>query len=139
MCEFVNAPEQDVAVLSRIRLARNFEDYPFSSVISADEAELVVSRVLAAVQNSGQEKAFHLNRLNSLTEDERGRLLDHFLISSDLLKYSDRAAALLSVRENISIMAGEEDHIRIFGVLPGLQLERSADLAYTADSWIEIS
>jgi len=34
-------------------------------------------------------------------------------------------------------MIGEEDHLRIFGLLPGLQLERAADLAYNADAWLE--
>ena len=34
-------------------------------------------------------------------------------------------------------MLNEEDHVRFQGLLPGLQLERAADLAYTADSWLE--
>jgi len=139
MNNFAPAPEQDVAVLSRIRLARNFEDLPFSPVITADQADLIVRRAQAAIHNSGQNSAFRFERMSALTADERGRLLDHFQISSDLLKYSDRSSVLLSSGETISIMTGEEDHIRIFGLLPGLQLDRSAELAYTADSWLEKS
>jgi len=139
MRDFMTAPEQDVAVLSRIRLARNFEDLPFSPVISEDETELLIGRVQASVKNSGQSGSFRFERLNEMTEDERGLLLDRFQISSDLLKYAENAAVLLSQGETISIMVGEEDHLRIFGLMPGLQLERSADLAFTADGWLEKS
>lgn len=137
MHDYLNAPEQDVAVLSRIRLARNYEDLPFSSGLSGEEAELLTRRALASVQNSGQADAFSFHRLISLSEEERGKLLDHFRISSDLLKYTDHAAVLLSAGETISIMTGEEDHLRIFGMMPGLQLDQSANLAYTADGWLE--
>ena len=139
MNDFPNAPEQDVAVLSRIRLARNYEDLPFSPAISQEETELLIGRAQASVQIGGQANAFHTERLSNLTEDERGRLLDRFQISSDLLKYADSAAIMLSQGETISIMIGEEDHLRIFGLLPGLQLERAADLAYSADQWLEKS
>lgn len=138
MSEYLlNAPEQDVAVLSRIRLARNYEDIPFPSVCTNEEKELLISRADAAVRNGDQSHAFKLERLCDLSEHERGQLLDHFQISNDLIKYSDTAAVFLSQGETISIMVGEEDHIRIFGFLPGLQLERAAELAYTADGWLE--
>lgn len=137
MRDFVTAPEQDVALLSRVRLARNYEDLPFSPMLRKEEAELLIGRALASVQNGGQADAFRFERLSDLSEEERGCLLDHFQISSDLLKYSDRAAVLLSAGETISIMVGEEDHLRIFGRMPGLQLDQSANLAYTADKWLE--
>lgn len=137
MRDYLNAPEQDVAVLSRVRLARNFEDIPFSPMVGKDEADLLINRAQAAVQSSGQAASFHFDRLSDLTEDEQGRLIDRFQISSDLLKYSGHAAVLLSHSDTISIMIGEEDHFRIFGLLPGLQLEQAASLAYTADGWLE--
>ena len=137
MNEYLNAPDQDVAVLSRIRLARNFEDIPFSPLLASSEAELLIARVKTAVFESGQSSAFRLERMSLLSSEERGQLVDHFQISNDLLKYADTAAVLLSEGKTISIMIGEEDHLRIFGLLSGLQLERAADLAYTADTWLE--
>ncbi len=137
MNEFMNAPEQDVALLSRVRLARNFSDLPFPALIANEEVELLINRAQEAVDNSGQANIFHLERIKELTDYERGHLVDHFQISNDLLKYADRAAALLSENETISIMVGEEDHLRVFGMMSGLQLERAAELAYAADSWLE--
>ena len=137
MNEFFSAPEQDVAVLSRIRLARNYMDIPFSAKIEPDRAELLIRRAAQAVESGGQANAFRFERMADMTEDERGQLLDRFQISNDLLKYADSAAVMLSKGETISIMIGEEDHLRIFGLLPGLQLERASDLAYSADGWLE--
>ncbi len=137
MNDFLTAPNQDVALLSRVRLARNFEDIPFSPVITEDECDLLIGRAQAALSACGQSDVFSFDRLSMLTEDERGRLLDRFQISNDLIKYSSTAAVMLSEGETISIMIGEEDHLRVFGLLPGLQLERCSDLAYTADGWLE--
>ncbi len=137
MNEFLNAPEQDVALLSRIRLARNFSDLPFSPLLENEEAQLLIGRAQAALDNSMQSRAFRLEKIRELTDYERGRLIERFQISNDLLKYADRAAVLLSAGETISIMTGEEDHLRIFGMMSGLQLERAAELAYTADRWLE--
>ncbi len=136
MDEFINAPEQDVALFSRVRLARNFSDLPFSALITNEEVELLISRARETVCDSAQDE-FHLERIKALADYERGHLVDRFQISNDLLKYTDRAAALFSKDEKISIMIGEEDHFRIFGIIGGLQLERAAELAYTADSWLE--
>jgi len=139
MNDFNPAPNQDVAVLSRIRLARNFEDIPFSPIISALEVDLLIGRAEAAIENCSARQMFRLERMSLLSPDERGELIDHFQISNDLLKYVDTAAVMLSEEKNLSIMIGEEDHLRIFSLLPGLQLEQSADLAYTADTWLEKS
>lgn len=137
MNDFLNAPEQDVALLSRVRLARNYRDMPFQTMMNKDDTAILGKRVEAAVQAGGQRNAFRWEKMAELSEDERRQLLEHFLISNDLLKYSDTAAVMISQGETISIMVGEEDHLRIFGLLPGLQMERVADLAYTADGWLE--
>ena len=55
------------------------------------------------------------------------------LISYDLLKFSSRSAAMVSSAGTISVMMNEEDHVRFQGLLPGLQLERSAEMALQLD------
>lgn len=137
MNDLLNVPEQDAAVFSRIRLARNFSDLPFSPLLETDEAALLTGRAKAALANAAQTNAFSVEQLNKLTAYERGHLIDCFRISNDLLKFADRAAVLLSKDETISIMTGEEDHLRIFVMLPGLRLMDTAEIAYTVDEWLE--
>lgn len=137
MADYLTAPDQDVALLSQIRLARNYDDLPFPSRCSMEEKERLILRTQRAVQNSPQAVGFRFQKLRDTTDDERGQLLNHFRISSDLIKYADTAAVFLSANDTISIMVGEEDQLRILGMLPGVQLEEAADLAYTADHWLE--
>ena len=49
-----------------------------------------------------------------------------------LVELADRWI-VISSGETVSVMLNEEDHLRIQGLLPGMQLERSAELAFNAD------
>lgn len=127
------APEQDVVLSSRVRLARNYENVPFSPIMDQQGAEETIFRAEQSVKQSADGAHYKLYRMKELTQDARKRLVEHHLISYDLLKYADHSAALISDGETISIMINEEDHLRIQGLLPGLQLLRAAELAYAAD------
>lgn len=133
MSEFVQAPEQDVVISSRVRLARNYEDLPFSLKQTREQAEAVIARAQEALVDAGQMENYALLRMGDLDTDARSSLVEHHLISYDLLKYASRAAALISSGKTVSIMLNEEDHLRIQGLLPGMQLERAAQLALDAD------
>ena len=125
------APEQDVVLSSRVRLARNYADIPFFPKMDDERAGLTIERARAAMERKPDDYEFL--RMAELSEDARNRLVERHLISYDLLKFSHWSAALISNGETVSIMVNEEDHLRIQGLLPGLQLERAAELAFKAD------
>ena len=133
MREYVCAPDQDVVISSRVRLSRNFEDLPFSPKLTREYADEVIERTSKSVFSSRQGASFMLLRMADLEEDARNRLVEHHFISYDLLKYAQRSAAMVSSAGTISVMMNEEDHVRFQGLLPGLQLERSAEMALTLD------
>ena len=133
MSEFVQAPEQDVVVSCRVRLARNYQDLPFSAKQTRECAQEVIDRASAAIEGSQEGSAYQLLRMSELEEDMRRKLVEHYLISYDLLKFWQRSAALISSGETVSVMLNEEDHLRIQGLMPGLQIERAAELAFSAD------
>jgi len=134
--EYHPAPEEDVVLSSRVRLARNYEDVPFAPVMNREWAEETINRAQAAVGAVDEGRAFRMLRMSALTDEQRNRLVEHHLVSYDLLKFTELSAALISTGETVSIMINEEDHLRIQGLLPGLQLERAADLAFAADDWL---
>lgn len=136
MTEYVQAPEQDVVISSRVRLSRNFDDLPFSPKLTKEYAEEVIERTSDAVFHSEHGSAYSLLRMSDMEQDARTRLVEHHLISYDLLKYTSRSAAMVSSAGTITVMCNEEDHVRIQGMLPGLQLERSADMALRLDEHI---
>ena len=133
MADYPQAPEQDVVISSRVRLARNYQDLPFAPKLTREVAASVVARAHEALAGSPEGDQFRLFRVGDLDEDRRRMLVEHHLISYDLLKYPQYSAALISSGETVSVMLNEEDHLRIQGLLPGMQLERSAQLAFTAD------
>ena len=133
MNEFVQAPEQDVAISSRVRLARNYEDLPFSAKQTREHSAAVIARAQDALAAAGQLENYAFYKMSELDADARSGLVEHHLISYDLLKYATRAAALISSGKTVSIMLNEEDHLRIQGLLPGMQLERAAQLALDTD------
>ena len=124
------APEQDVILSSRVRLARNYQDVPFVSKMNTEWADETIARASDAVMDDSE---YVLHRILTLSDSERKRLVEHHLVSYDLLKFEAYSAALVSSGKTISIMVNEEDHLRIQGLLPGEQLAKAADLAFSAD------
>lgn len=133
MTEYVQAPEQDVVISSRVRLSRNYDDLPFSPKLTKEYAEEVVERTADAVFSGVNGNAFTLLRMSELEQDARSRLVEHHYISYDLLKYVQRSAAMVSSAGTVTVMLNEEDHVRFQGLLPGLQLERAAEMALNLD------
>ncbi|MBQ8086939.1 MAG: ATP--guanido phosphotransferase [Clostridia bacterium] len=136
MSDYVQAPEQDVVISSRVRLSRNYDDLPFSPKLTREYAEEVIDRTADAVFNGKNGDAYTLFRMSDMEQDARARLVEHHLISYDLLKYVNRSAAMISSAGTITVMLNEEDHVRFQGMLPGLQLERSADMAIRLDDQV---
>ncbi|MBE5774148.1 MAG: ATP--guanido phosphotransferase [Clostridiales bacterium] len=137
MREYIMAPEQDVVISSRVRLSRNFEDLPFSPKLTREYSEEVIERTSEVVFGGINGSAYTLLRMSELEEDARSRLVEHHLISYDLLKFVNRSAAMVSSAGTVTVMLNEEDHVRIQGLLPGLQLERAAEMALKLDEDLE--
>ena len=133
MVNYLPAPEQDVVVSSRVRLARNFEDSPFSIKETDEQAEEVIRRVSSAILEGPRGDAYTFYRMNELSDSDRQELNEHRLISNELLSLKSRGAVLISSGRNVSVMMNEDDHLRVQGLMPGLQLERSAELAFAVD------
>ena len=117
MNEYVLAPEQDIVISSRVRIARNYEDLPFpSETARGNMREEVIERTSNAVFAGPNGDAFSLLRLSELEQDARTRLVEHHLISYDMLKLVERSAAMISSAGTVSVMLNENDHIRFQGL-----------------------
>ena len=136
MREYVCAPDQDVVISSRVRLSRNYEDLPFSPKLTPEYANEVIDRTAKSVFSSKHGASFMLLRMNDLENDARNRLVEHHLISYDLLKYANRSAAMVSSAGTVSVMLNEEDHIRLQVMKPGLALADAYDTADKLDTAI---
>jgi len=118
-------------ISSRIRLARNMQGMPFPNRMTADQLQTLIAAVHDAINGN---RDFMLLRMRELPARERQMLVARHLISPDLAKSA--GAALINQEETLSIMIGEEDHIRIQCMLPGEQLERADELCSAIDQML---
>lgn len=116
----------DIALSSRVRLARNIAELPFPNRMTKPQMEALADRVLEAL---GTNSGLMLLRMGTLPERERRLLVERHLISPGLAA-NDAGAAFVNKEETVSIMIAEEDHLRIQCLEPGLNLVK-ADQACT--------
>ncbi len=124
--------QNDLVLSSRIRLARNIEGFPFPNSMTSAQMEELVQRVDTAINAS---HSFLLLRMADLPQRERRLLVERHLISPQLAKCG-QGAALINKDETISILVGEEDHLRIQCLLSGLQLEQADAISQSIDAML---
>ncbi len=122
----------DIVLSSRVRLARNLAGLHFPQNLTSAQLQELVERVNGAINAKHD---FLLMRMPELPVRERRLLVERHLISPDLAQ-SAQGAALISKDEMVSILVGEEDHLRIQAMLPGMQLEEADTLSMSIDNML---
>jgi len=123
----------EIVVSSRVRLARNYYDLPFSNLDKPENAQRCIDRAKQAMDSVAPEDHFSLYLLRDMNKMEQLSLMEQHLVSKDLLQHSDVGAALIRDDQHISVMVNEEDHLRIQAMLNGFSLLDAASLAFTAE------
>lgn len=120
-----SGPEHDIAISTRVRLARNIRGFTFPCLAQDGETEAVINQVSSIAAKIDQFADFNYWPMSTLTDLEKKALVEKHLISPLLAGESKHGALLLRSDEAVSIMINEEDHLRIQAILPGLQLEEA--------------
>lgn len=130
-----DGPENDVVLSSRIRLARNFKQYPFPARQHRESA-LQVWRILSDF--SDKHKGYQFYDLSRETAQARQVLVEKHLISPEHAQNDEHYRALvLSEDGNESLMINEEDHLRLQVFGKGLSLDTLWARANALDDAIE--
>lgn len=127
-------PNNSVAISSRVRLARNFADYPFPGKATPSQLEEVEQKI-RRWWNSGSLKTLgptNYISIKDLPVNERLALADKHLISPQLAG-QNIGGCIINEDESISVMINEEDHLRIQSLLPGSQPKAAWELASKVD------
>lgn len=135
------ANESDIVVSTRVRLARNLNDIPFSSRMNTQMREELKARVKNAVTKSEFPFSQKLKFIDmkDVPELETKAMVERHIISPEFAAKTLGRAIVISEDESISIMVGEEDHIRIQVILPGLQLQKAYEVAEKLDNFLNES
>ncbi len=124
-------PFGDIVLSSRIRLARNVSGIPFGEKLTKENQKDIQNRCKAALSEL---KFIDLSKMN---EVDRTSLSERHLISPKLSNNASNGSILINNDCSICVMIGEEDHIRIQSILPGLDLFNAFDKANEIDDLLE--
>ena len=129
-----DGPHNVVAISSRVRLARNFGDYPFPGHASMKQLEEVEQKIRRWWNTGGLKSLGKIEYISikDISEAERQALVDKHLISPNLARQG-YGSVLLNQGDSVSIMVNEEDHLRIQTLFSGLQLNEAWQLASHVD------
>lgn len=131
-------PNSDVVVSTRVRLARNFNAYPFPQRSTREEQEKIITETCDALftDNPVLQKSLNLVRFKDISPVEKQVLVEKHLVSKELMESDLETGVLISKDEQISIMLNEEDHLRIQCLAAGMQLNRVFELCNFLDDTI---
>ena len=134
-----DGPDSDIVLSSRIRFARNLDEYNFPTLFTNGEAEAVVGTIMERASNTSIDAFGQLEmiKMDEIPPLQKRVLVEKHLISPNLAENSVHGAVLLSENEEVSIMINEEDHIRIQCLFPGFQLSEALKTANEIDDWLE--
>ena len=127
-----------VVLSSRVRLARNLEEYPFPKKCTPQDKVRVCEKIKEAVENHICERFNYIN-MNSLSEIQLGVLAEDHLVSHEFCE-GDLSGRMLITDENntLSVMVNEEDHLRIQSLVPGLDIEGAFKKAESFDRAVSL-
>ncbi len=126
----------DVVLSTRIRLARNLDEYPFPCRLDID-GKNKVNALIKSVLFENDANNFSYIEMKDLTRQQAVSLAERHLISPEFAAKKDGSAFVLSADEGVSIMLCEEDHIRLQVMKAGLALEEAYDIADKIDTVID--
>ena len=129
-------PDSDVVISSRVRLARNFEAYPFPSRSSVEQQRVIIDETIEALTDDDAEfkEGFSYIDFKNLDETEKLVYIEKRLVSKELSECGHETGLMLSNDEQISIMINEEDHLRIQCLASGMQLEKVFEICNYIDN-----
>ncbi len=130
-------PESDIVMCSRIRLARNLADFPFSNRASRGEKTEIEANFKNCLTTGNLELSYF--DVNSMTTLDRQFLVERQLISRELAAGEGPRGVAIGPLENISVMVNEEDHLSIQVMLSGLSLHEVWDRINRLDDQLEES
>ncbi len=132
-------PHAEMVLSTRIRLARNLREVPFTHRAREEQLQGVMASVSAAAQNS---KAFRdglLLRMNEVSPTDRQVLVERHLVSHELGDGARPRGILIAPDARLSLMINEEDHLRLQALTPGFQLAEAWSLGDAADDELDQS
>lgn len=110
--------EQDIAISTQVRFMRNLVDLPFPSRLDTARARELLNRVGKVLEENG----FTRIDMADISRTIAQSLIEKHYVGPSFVRKSLPHALFLNEPCNLSVMVGDEDHIRLQCMLSGLSL-----------------
>ena len=114
-----SGPECDAAISSRVRIARNFSDFPFPGRLNAEGRKKVIELVRGAAAGK---RSYDFIDFSALSAAQTSALMEKRVISLDFIKSPAEKELVADVENGLYVMVNEEDHLRIQSIKPGFAI-----------------
>lgn len=127
---------EGVVISSRVRLARNLEEYPFPKKCTPSQKAEVCEKVKESLEKYSCERYNYIS-MQALSPVERSVLAEDHLVSREFCQGDCAGRMVITDEHNtLSVMVNEEDHLRIQSIMPGLDIEGAYKRASETDDII---
>ena len=101
--------KENIVMKSRVRLARNLNNYPFPNKLDKECAMEIIEKVKNAFINSNleQKEEFDFYKIEDLDQSKKMLMVEEHIISPDLAE-NDKSAFIVKKDKTISIMKMKE-------------------------------
>lgn len=133
--------DNDIALSSRVRLARNLRRYEFPHGAPISDLLTVRQRAWKALHATGFQSGglpdARLLPFEEFNTWEKQSLIDRHVTSREHTAEEIGRGVAASADASLCVLVNEEDHLRIQGLLPGLQLDAAHGLVDKLDDVLE--
>lgn len=124
--------QSDIVVSTRIRLARNLNEYPFPNKLNT-KSRTALNNIIKDAVEADNKFDLRFVEMKSLARFEAASMAERHIISPEFASDADGRALLISKDEDVCIMLNEEDHIRIQIMKSGFALDEAYSVADEID------
>ncbi len=131
-----SSTENDVAISTKVTIARNVKDINFTPRLSIEEKYDIADKIDAILDEKLPGK-FATTPMNEVGRDLQISLAERNLVSPEFVSMAEGRTFITTSDETLSMMVCESDHLKMQAVLPGLSLDTAYTLVDTLDSILD--
>lgn len=125
--------QNDIVISTRIRLARNLAQYPFPAYLSPTAQKQVNSVIIKAFEEIDTSGELRVIDMEKVDQTAAVSMAEKRITSPEFSLNRMGKSLIVTSDDSVSIMLGEEDHIRLQVMRAGLDLETTFSIANDID------
>lgn len=136
--EKVGQTPGDNFISSRVRLARNWDEYAFPNRLTNEQAAELVGRLQYGLDDieTVEKKNFITTTLDRIKEVDRLALKERRIMNATIAEGKTPTGLIISDTEDVSILLNGDDHIRMQFLAPGMALDELWERADKMDDFV---